>query len=1118
MRDSDVLAIVQSVEILSRPWCVLEIVAAVDAGVPIVAIAISGKGYDFAKATNLLLHLDTVLDAVNPGACDLLRQNGVEPLDAAYKLSTTVPQIISLPFNSSASSAMIQASLMDIVTAMNTVTPMASKVDKASWLKSRASSKSKHDAVANSSAAAEHGALRLSDAADATDVADAAGAATTAADAAADDGPDDGPSQAVVPLAVPSLPDVMSERPEMLTELRSHLLDATAQQSNGTISLSSAKQSKVATHGQGGVGKTTMAAAIVHDAEIRSAFARIGWLSVGQQPAVMEQQKQLFFQLVGRTMQVQDDATVESQLQQLQAACIGKHWLVVLDDVWHLKHEKQLSCIDSSSASKLLVTTRIRGLLQASGCTEVSLNLLAPGEAADLLLRTGRVQDVNEAASAAAAEVAELCGNLPLYLSVCGGIILGYDGESDWQTELPGMLRSDRVGVIEEGMGDSSTVQCLVDSSLSMLKDEAAVSAFMALGVCPEDVLVKLPVAQLIVEAGSGGTAASGAAKTMAMRRSLKVLVDRHLLQGSISGGVQMHDIIRDLVRSRLGGDDGICEKQRGVVAAFIAACPTGGWAAEDAVGQYVEETLELHMMEALLPDPLADADSHSWLLHASELIVTNAATAIGSEALEAVSAAKEGAGDLVGAARVAWAARSVKGLSAASSTDLAFRAAQLLASANDPSCAEFELDMLAKILVLDYGSERNITANRRRVAMLEASGAHTFSSKWASLMGNWNPAFMAWSYWTPPRPLADVRAAHCQMRLQCTTIGVEASGLSDIPYERHAAALVYAFNCFATSETCDMDDWNPELCGGEDALAEAMGHWAKTCGEIGLEAKSGSVTLNYYVWGNASSILALFFGRVPSLVQWAEGAVVHYKELDLPQTRDFVADAFDIMYARLSCQLLVNLGRPAEAYAVLEAMGFGWSEDGFALYDLWFAAASGTFPGFDKDADAVWQRLLLYSASPQSAALNSEVSAWIPSPAAIAQHEHKQTVTHCLFMGMLGLAASAFLQLGRDDDAAEAARILVSPEHQCIEQSDLTLGHGVLGQVAAKRGDAEAADGHFGRALEAAAASRFPLWEVIVARDWKQAVAGSGGAAEAAIDAACAKMGKSRAELAIVL
>jgi hypothetical protein len=42
-------------------------------------------------------------------------------------------------------------------------------------------------------------------------------------------------------------------------------------------------------------------------------------------------------------------------------------------------------------------------------------------------------------------------------------------------------------------------------------------------------------------------------------------------------------------------------------------------------------------------------------------------------------------------------------------------------------------------------------------------------------------------------------------------------------------------------------------------------------------------------------------------------------------------------------------------------------------------------------------------------------------------------------------------------------------------------------------------------------------LRHVRAARDWKQAVPGSGGAADAVIDAACVKMGKSRAELALV-
>ena len=48
------------------------------------------------------------------------------------------------------------------------------------------------------------------------------------------------------------------------------------------------------------------------------------------------------------------------------------------------------------------------------------MNLLTASEAVDLLLRTGEVDDADAGASAAAAEIAELCGFLPLYLGICG--------------------------------------------------------------------------------------------------------------------------------------------------------------------------------------------------------------------------------------------------------------------------------------------------------------------------------------------------------------------------------------------------------------------------------------------------------------------------------------------------------------------------------------------------------------------------------------------------------------------------------------------------------------------------------------------------------------------------
>ena len=74
------------------------------------------------------------------------------------------------------------------------------------------------------------------------------------------------------------------------------------------------------------------------------------------------------------------------------------------------------------------------------GCDEVSLNLLTPTESVDLLLRTGGVDDPDDEAREAAARIVKLCGQLPLYVSICGGVIHDYEGATDWQTELVDML------------------------------------------------------------------------------------------------------------------------------------------------------------------------------------------------------------------------------------------------------------------------------------------------------------------------------------------------------------------------------------------------------------------------------------------------------------------------------------------------------------------------------------------------------------------------------------------------------------------------------------------------------------------------------------------------------
>jgi hypothetical protein len=217
-----------------------------------------------------------------------------------------------------------------------------------------------------------------------------------------------------------------------------------------------------------------------------------------------------------------------------------------------------------------------------------------------------------------------------------------------------------------------------------------------------------------------------------------------------------------------------------------------------------------------------------------------------------------------------------------------------------------------------------------------------------------------------------------------------------------------------------------------------------------------------------------------------------------------------------------VRINLRAEAHVLLEAIGLSWSDAGFAQFELCFAAASQVQPGMIKDAEAVSCRLDIYLASPQTAALDAAVSAWIPTPSVLAQIEREScwAYTYGGVFSVQHKAARAFLRLGRDDDAAEVARAAVSCAEPAVQVYSVVECHCVLGEVAAKRGELAEAGGHFSAGLGAAKASgKLPMLELLVARDWVRAVGDCGAIdADAVIDGACAAMGKSRAQLAAVL
>ena len=135
------LVLVQTRNVLARPYCILELLTAIESQIPIVCVAVGGKpqeiAYNYEEITRLMTWMDTDLEKWNPGAADVLRDHGYEDLtDVAYRLSTIIPKTISVPLNTGDSRNRLHASIEDVVSAMKEARA-PNLPDKAAWLMAR---------------------------------------------------------------------------------------------------------------------------------------------------------------------------------------------------------------------------------------------------------------------------------------------------------------------------------------------------------------------------------------------------------------------------------------------------------------------------------------------------------------------------------------------------------------------------------------------------------------------------------------------------------------------------------------------------------------------------------------------------------------------------------------------------------------------------------------------------------------------------------------------------------------------------------------------------------------------------------------------------------------------
>ena len=214
----------------------------------------------------------------------------------------------------------------------------------------------------------------------------------------------------------------------------------------------------------------------------------------------------------------------------------GKKVLLVLNDA--AGHEQVRPLLPGTPGSLVLITSR-RRLAALEDAAVVSLDTLAPGEAAGLLARLAGRADVT-AGDPEVAQIAALCGYLPLAIGMTGRQLAHHPA---W---TPEGLAAD-LAAAKQRLELMAAENLSVAAAFGLSYKDLTVGQrrlFRRLGLHPG------PDIDAYAAAALDGTSVAAA------RGRLEVLYDQHLITEPARGRYRFHDLIREHARTLAAADD----------------------------------------------------------------------------------------------------------------------------------------------------------------------------------------------------------------------------------------------------------------------------------------------------------------------------------------------------------------------------------------------------------------------------------------------------------------------------------------------------------------------------------------------------------------------------------
>ncbi|SDD73290.1 BTAD domain-containing putative transcriptional regulator [Actinokineospora iranica] len=347
----------------------------------------------------------------------------------------------------------------------------------------------------------------------------------------------------------------------------------------------------VALSGTAGVGKTALALRWAHRARERFPDGQLsvnlhGYAS-GSTPLTTHEVLVRFLHALGVAPE-RVPADTDEAAGLYRTLLTGKRVLVLLDNAATAEQVRPL--LPGSSGCLVLVTSRDRltGLTAQDGAHQLPLDVLDADEAVDLLGRlvgVGRMRREPDAA----AEMAAICGHLPLALRIAGAnlAIRPLISIADYTREL---RERGRIAGLAVAGDESGAVRAAFDLSYEKLTP-AARRLFRLLGALPGTDVDAAAAAAL-----------SGLPPTDAARL-LRVLDHGNLIREHSRGRYTFHDLLREYASDRAAAEDTEADRVAAVVALF-----------DHYLREIETHSAILWRVGAAAPEPGAEDRAIAWL------------------------------------------------------------------------------------------------------------------------------------------------------------------------------------------------------------------------------------------------------------------------------------------------------------------------------------------------------------------------------------------------------------------------------------------------------------------------------------------------------------------------